>query len=108
MKFQVGDKVVITAGKDKGKTSVITEVRPKDGSVIVKDMNMYTRHVRPYQDRSGEKVRKERPLTPGKFMILNDKNQPDRIQIKVAKDGSKERVFAKTQKAIPDNRAKKK
>jgi hypothetical protein len=32
---------------------------------------------------------------------LNDKGQPDRIGYKVAKDGSKERVFKKTGKAVP-------
>lgn len=106
MKFKVGDKVLVTAGKDKGKKSTIVKVLPKLAKVIVKDVNLYTRHMKPYADREGEKVRKERALDVAKIAILNDKDQADRIQVKVLKNGSKERVFAKTGKVVPDNNKK--
>lgn len=102
MKFKVGDTVLITAGKDKGKKGVIAQVLPKQNRVVIEDVNMYTRHVRPYAGRSGEKVRKPRPLPVANIAIENDKGQPDRIGYKVAKDGSKERIFKKTGKVIPE------
>lgn len=108
MKFKVGDKVLVTAGKDKGKTSVITMILPKKDRAVVKDVNMYTRHIRPVQGRAGEKVRKERPLSPANFAIVNDQGQPDRIGYSVAKDGSKERIFKKTGKVIPEQKVAKK
>jgi large subunit ribosomal protein L24 len=106
VKFKVGDKVLVTAGKDKGKTSEITAVLPQANKVVVKDANMYTRHVKPVQGRSGEKVRKERALDTAKIAIINDKGNPDRIGFRVAKDGSKDRIFKKTGKVVPDNKPK--
>ncbi len=103
MKFKVGDKVLVTAGKDKGKKSTILKVLPKSGKAVVKDINLYTRHVKPYGERAGEKIRKERALNLAKIAILNDKDQADRIKIKVLKNGKKERVFAKTGKSLPVN-----
>lgn len=110
MKFKVGDKVLITGGKDKGKTGVIAEVLPKKNRVIIEDVNMYTKHIRPYAGQSGDKVRKPRPLPVAKIAIINDKGQPDRIGYKVAKDGSKDRVFKKTGKVVaePKSNTKKK
>jgi large subunit ribosomal protein L24 len=100
MKLQVGDKVLVTSGKDKGKKSEITRVLPKANKVIVKEINMYTKHVKPVGERAGEKVRRERPMDVAKVAILNDKDQPDRIGYKVKADGTKERIFKKTGKVI--------
>lgn len=101
MKLRVGDQVLVTAGKDKGKKSEIVKVLPKEEKVVVKGVNLYTRHVKPMGDRAGEKRQIERPLAVGKVAILNDKNQPDRVGYKVMADGRKERVFKKTGKAVP-------
>lgn len=102
MKFKVNDTVLITTGKDKGKQGKITRVLPKKQAVIVEEMNMYTRHIRPYAGQSGDRVRRERPLATAKIAIINDKGQPDRIGYQVGKDGSKERVFRKTGKVITE------
>jgi len=105
MKFKVGDHVLVTAGKDKGKKSTIVKVLPKPNKVIVKDVNMYVKHIKPYGDKPGEKVRRERALDLAKIAILNDKDQVDRIGFKVSK-GSKQRIFKKTGKLVPDNSKK--
>lgn len=107
MKFKVGDKVLVTAGKDKGKKSEIVKVLVEENKVVVKDVNFYTKHVRPQGDRPGEKVRKERPLHTASIAVLNDKDQQDRIAYEVAKDGKKTRVFKKTGKAMPEPKKKK-
>jgi large subunit ribosomal protein L24 len=101
MKFKVGDKVVITAGKDKGKTGNITRVIMKSGEIVVSGINLYTRHVRPYAGKSGEKIRRERPLPAAKIAIINDKGQPDRIGYQISKSGSKDRIYKKTGAIIP-------
>lgn len=107
MKFKVGDKVLVTAGKDKGKKSEIIAVLPEKNKVVVKDINLYTKNVKPYAGRSGEQVRRERPLPVANIAILNDKDQPDRIGYKVTKDGKKERVFKKTGKVVAEPEVKK-
>lgn len=96
MKFKVGDKVLVTNGKDKGKKSVITKVMPTAHKVVVEGVNMYTKHMKPFMGRPGEKVRLERPMSTAKISILNDKDQPDRIGYSVDKNGKKVRIFKKT------------
>lgn len=100
MKFRAGDTVIVTAGKDKGKTGKIARVIPEKNEVIVEGMNMYARHVKPYGERAGEIVRRERALSTAKVAIVNEKGQPDRIGYTVSKDGKKERIFRKTGKPV--------
>jgi large subunit ribosomal protein L24 len=100
MKLKIGDKVLVTSGKDKGKKSEIIAVFPSEDKVAVKDVNLYFKHIKPVMDRPGEKVRRERPMSVAKVAILNDKDQADRIAYIVTKDGKKERIFKKTGQPI--------
>ena len=47
MKLKSGDKVVVIAGKDKGKEGKILKVDPKSNRVIVEGVNMVSKHVKP-------------------------------------------------------------
>ncbi len=98
MKFKVGDKVLVTAGKDKGLKSEIIAVFADKYEVIVKGANYYVKHVKPVPmlNKPGERIRKERPLSVGKIAILNDKDQLDRIGYKVDDKGKKVRFYKKT------------
>ena len=101
MKFKLNDIVVVTSGKDKGKQGKITRVLPRENTVVVEGMNMYTRHIKPQQGRNGDRVRKERPLSTAKVAIFNPSTKAvDRIGYTVNKDGTKTRIFKKTGKAI--------
>ncbi len=53
MKIKKGDLVLITAGKDKGRTGKIIKSFPKDLKVLVEGINLKKKHVRP--KREGEK-----------------------------------------------------
>jgi large subunit ribosomal protein L24 len=106
MKFKVGDKVLVTAGKDRGKQGEIIQTLPDKNAVVVEGMNMYTRHIRPHAGQSGDKVRRERPLPTAKIAIINGQGQQDRIGYQV-KNGKKERIFKKTGKVISDKLMKK-
>lgn len=108
MKFKVGDKVLVTGGKDKGQKGQIVKTLPEKNRVIVEGVNFYTKHIKPIGERSGDKVRKERPLPTANIAILNDKGNVDRIGYQVAKDGTKQRIFKKTGQAVPDLEKKKK
>lgn len=107
MKLKVGDRVLVTAGKDKGKKSEVIAVFPKSNEVTVKDVNMYFKHVKPFMDRPGEKIKRERPMSMAKVAILNDKDQADRVAYKATADGKKERVFKKTGQVIKDQKVDK-
>ena len=45
MNFKVGDKVVVIAGKDKGKEGKIIKTLKNDNKVVVEGINMVTKHV---------------------------------------------------------------
>ena len=46
-KIKKGDKVVVIAGRDKGKTGEVTQVIPAEGRAIVAGVNMVKRHTKP-------------------------------------------------------------
>ncbi len=101
MKLKVGDLVLVTSGKDKGKQGKITAVFPQLSQVIVQGMNMYTRNVKPMMGRAGERLRKERPLHAAKVSIVNpDTGKADRVGYKVNEAGEKVRIFKKTGKNV--------
>lgn len=101
MKFKVGDQVLVTAGKDKGKQGKILRVLPLLNRVLVEGVNMYVKHIKPYAGRPGDKVRRERSLPTANVAIFNpETKKADRIGYVIAKDGTKSRIYKKTQKTI--------
>jgi large subunit ribosomal protein L24 len=47
MKIHKGDTVHILAGKDRGKEGRVIDARPRDGKVVVENLNLVKRHTRP-------------------------------------------------------------
>jgi large subunit ribosomal protein L24 len=101
MKFKVGDTVKVTSGKEKGKTGTIVKVMPREDTVVVGGINLYVKHIKPYAGKSGDRVTVERALSTAKIAIVNDKGVVDRIGYKMAKDGSRTRVFKKSGTVVP-------
>ena len=64
MKIKTGDTVKIISGDDKGKTGEVLAVFPKKGKVIVKDMKIAKKTIKPDQDKNpnGGFVNKEMPI----------------------------------------------
>lgn len=83
-KFKKGDMVLVTAGKDKGKSGKITRVFPKKDAVIVEGTNLYKKHVKPTQNTQGGIVSRERPLSVGKISHVQDGKQVRYAQRKKA------------------------
>ncbi len=53
MKLKKGDKVIVIAGKEKGKKSTVLKALPKENKVVLEGLNMVKKHQRPR--RSNEK-----------------------------------------------------
>lgn len=102
MKLKAGDTVLVTAGKDKGKTAKVLRVLVASEKVVVEGVNLYTRHYKPMNNQAGRTVRKERPLSTASVAIVNEKGARDRIGYRVAKDGTKVRIFRKTGTPVPE------
>ena len=92
-KIKKGDKVVVTAGRDKGRTGEVIEMRPADGRVLVRGVNMVKRHQKQSAKQEGGIVAKESPVHLSNIAIADPKDgKPTRIGFKIRTDGSKVRV----------------
>jgi large subunit ribosomal protein L24 len=94
-KIRKGDRVVVLAGKDKGRQGTVSKVFPKDARVLVDGINLVQRHTRPTQfDPQGGIRNKEAPLHVSNVAIVDSKGNPTRVGFR-EEDGKKVR-FAKT------------
>lgn len=91
------DKVIVQAGKEKGKIGTVLKVNAEKGQVIVEKLNMVKRHTRAGRQASqGGIVEKESPIHLSNLMLVCNKcAEPTRIARRVLEDGSKVRVCKK-------------
>ena len=93
-KLKTGDKVVVLAGKDKGKQGTIESVDPKAGKAVVDGINMAIRHTRQSQNSQGGRIRKEAPIDLSNIALLDPKDGgPTRVGFRM--EGDKKVRFAK-------------
>jgi large subunit ribosomal protein L24 len=94
-KIKKGDRVVVLAGKDKGREGAVTKVFPKEQRVLVQGINMVQRHTRPSQlDPQGGIKNKEAPLHLSNVAVVDSNGKPTRVGFRV--EGDKKVRFAKT------------
>jgi large subunit ribosomal protein L24 len=94
-KIRKGDTVVVTAGRDKGRTGTVVAVQA-DGRVLVENVNMVRKHQKPNPARGVQSgiVQKEAPLAASNVALLNPATKKaDRVGVKKLADGRKVRVF---------------
>jgi large subunit ribosomal protein L24 len=101
VKIKKGDKVMVIAGRDKGKTGIVERVFPKTLEVIVAGVNMVKKHVKVSQKYpSGGVVEVNKPLANAKVAIVCPNcGKPSRIGFEI-KGKEKNRVCKKCGKAI--------
>ena len=91
-KIRKGDKVVVLAGKDKGRTGEVIRMMPKDDQAVVRGINMVRRHQRQTQSQEGGIISKEAPIHVSNIALADPKDgKPTRVGFEV-KDGKKVRV----------------
>ena len=93
-KLKTGDKVVVLAGKDKGREGTIASVDPKAGKAVVDGVNMAIRHTRQSQQSQGGRLPKAMPIDLSNLAIVDKNGKPSRVGFRM-EDGKKVR-FAKT------------
>ena len=95
-KIKKGDRVMVLAGKDKGRQGAVLKVFPKEERVLVEGLNIVQRHTKPSQgDPQGGIKNKEAPLHVSNVAVVDSKGKPTRVGFKINDDGKKVRV-AKT------------
>jgi large subunit ribosomal protein L24 len=56
LKLKKGDTVQMITGKDRGKQGRILDARPRDGRVIVENLNLMTKHQKPKPIRDASRM----------------------------------------------------
>ncbi len=96
------DRVMVMAGKDKGKVGRIKMIDLKKYRAIVEGAQIVKRHTKPGPRTSGGIIEKEAPIHISNLMLICPKcTDPVRIGKKILEDGSKVRVCKKCGEAIP-------
>ena len=93
-KLRKGDKVVVLAGRDKGKEGTIASVDPKAGKAVVDGVNMAIRHTRQTQTSQGGRLPRALPIDLSNLALLDSNGKATRVGFR-EEDGKKVR-FAKT------------
>lgn len=101
IKLRKGDKVIVLAGKDKGKKGEILKMLRTKNRAIVQGVNMVKAHVKPSQAGPGGIVEKELSINLSNLAIEDPKDgTPTRIGYKILEDGSKVRIARKSGEMI--------
>lgn len=93
-KLRKGDKVVVLAGKDKGKEGEIQSVDPKANKAVVEGVNIAIRHTRQSQSNQGGRQPKAMPIELSNLALKDKNGKATRVGFRM--DGDKKVRFAKT------------
>ena len=99
MKIKKGDKVIVIAGNDKGKTGEVLKAMPKEGKVVVQGVNLVKRHTKPSQTNPGGIVTKEAAIQVSNVAVVTTEGKASKVGYKVV-DGVKKRIARKTGEVI--------
>ncbi len=93
-KLRKGDKVVLLAGKDKGKEGEILSVSPTAGKAVVDGVNLAIRHTKQSANSQGGRISKAMPIDLSNLSLIDKNGKATRVGFRM--DGDKKVRFAKT------------
>ena len=108
MRVRKDDHVVVTGGKDRGKTGKVLRTEPERRRVYVEGLNIVKRHSRPRSVKDTQKggqvggiIEKEGPIHVSNVMLLDPQdNKPTRVGVRLTDDGKRQRFAKRTGNAI--------
>ena len=103
-KIRQGDRVILIAGKDKGRTGTVIRVY-RDSRVLVESVNISRKHQKPNPNAGvpGGIIEREMPLDISNVMLFNPTTgKGDRVGYRRLEDGTKVRYF-KSNKEVLDS-----
>lgn len=100
-KIKKGDRVVVTTGKDKGKSGQVTRIITDENRAVVSGVNVAKRHQRQSASQEGGIVSKEMPIHISNLALLDPKDgKATRVGYKTLADGKKVRVAKRSGEVI--------
>ena len=102
MHVKTGDTIQIITGSQKGQISTILKVLPKTSQVIIKDLNLKTKHAKTSNEQnSGKIITFEAPIHSSNVMLYSKENKVrSRFNIKYDDNNKKYRFLQKTGEMI--------
>jgi len=92
MKLKAKDKVLVTAGKYKGKVGTVMRIFKKTNRITVEKVNIRTKHIKKTTAKAGERIKFEAPFDTSKVMLICPNcNKPVRVGYSIPKTGPSER-----------------
>ena len=101
-RIRKGDTVVITTGREKGRTGTVIRVL-EDDRVVVENVNMVKKHQKPNPNRGtpGGIVQKEAPIHASNVALWNPASKKaDRVGFRKLEDGRKVRYFKSNDEVV--------
>ena len=100
-KIKKGDKVVVLAGRDKGRTGEVVRVIPDENRAVVDGVNVVKRHQRQTKDREAGIVNKPAAINLSNIALADPKDgKATRVGFKILDDGRKVRVAKRSGELI--------
>lgn len=92
-----GDMVKVLTGNDKGKVSEVLDVLQKTSQIVVKEVNVKKKHVKPRKEGDvGKIIQFEAPIHSSNVMLYSEENKiASRIGYQSDETGKKVRVLKK-------------
>lgn len=102
LRIKKNDIVMVTSGKDKGKTGKVLHVYTQKSRVLVEGINRVKKHMRRTQEnQQGGVVEVERPISFSNVMYYcKNCNRPIRVGFSVAKDKAKARICKRCKQTL--------
>lgn len=97
-RIKKNDLVCVLAGKDKGATGQVLEIDRTNGRVLVKGVNVVTRHLKPKQrGEKGKIVKEEKFFAISNVMpVCPQTNKPTRVRAQLQESGKRVRVSVRS------------
>jgi large subunit ribosomal protein L24 len=93
LKIKRGDTVQVISGKEKGKRGEVERVLPRENRVVVRGVNVRTRHARPTQNNQQGLYHFEAPIHASNVKLVDPSSgEPTRVGYRFTDSGEKIRV----------------
>jgi len=103
-KLRKNDEIIVKAGKDKGKKGTIISILSGKRRVIIENINLVKKHIKPNPNKKieGGIVEQEKPLHVSNVALYNpETKKADRVGFKFVEDGKKKaRYFRSSGKLV--------
>ena len=107
MKVKVNDKVLVIAGKYKGKTGTVLRIYKKPKKITVEKINIRTKHIKKTATHAGQRIQFEAPFSISNVKVICPNcNKATRVGFGIPEKGKKYRICKKCNESVEQSVSK--